>query len=160
MSLPCLLASLIPGSATLAAPLLSPSQCPPARRPRTRTPTQAGQPTHPADRAKWPWWKAKKWVLHISYRLFTRYGAPDRVKPGNDQRFAALWAVRRRRGKAAVRGRSLMPPCRPVRLRCALTWRVVVFCAHESPSLSGRRVVPLAGRRSTAAHASWRLTSA
>lgn len=31
----------------------------------------------PADadaRAAWSWWKAKKWVMHIAYRLFNRWG--------------------------------------------------------------------------------------
>lgn len=29
-------------------------------------------PADAEDRAKWPWVKAQKWALHISYRLFTR----------------------------------------------------------------------------------------
>ncbi len=30
---------------------------------------QEGQPTDPDDRKLWPWWKVKKWVLHIFGRL-------------------------------------------------------------------------------------------
>eukprot|EP00887_Chlorella_sp_A99_P003658 scaffold7.g3658.t1 len=35
-----------------------------------------GQPADPELRKGWQWWKAKKWALHIAYRLFNRYGDP------------------------------------------------------------------------------------
>jgi len=31
-------------------------------------------------RASWSWWKAKKWALHISHRLFNRYGDPKHCR--------------------------------------------------------------------------------
>ena len=44
------------------------------------------------DRKSWPWWKAKKWMLHISHRLFQRYGDPKLTNPGTPERaFAELW---------------------------------------------------------------------
>uniref|UniRef100_A0A7R9YU85 Importin N-terminal domain-containing protein n=1 Tax=Chlamydomonas euryale TaxID=1486919 RepID=A0A7R9YU85_9CHLO len=41
-----------------------------------------------ADRHSHPWWKAKKWGLHISYRLFHRYSVAKHAKEGNDKAFA------------------------------------------------------------------------
>jgi hypothetical protein len=29
-------------------------------------------PSDPDARKAWQWWKLKKWVLHIAYRLFSR----------------------------------------------------------------------------------------
>uniref|UniRef100_A0A383WBL3 Importin N-terminal domain-containing protein n=1 Tax=Tetradesmus obliquus TaxID=3088 RepID=A0A383WBL3_TETOB len=43
------------------------------------------------ERRKWVWFKALKWVLHITYRLFNRYGEPRLCKPGVDQQFAQLF---------------------------------------------------------------------
>lgn len=31
------------------------------------------------ERANLPWWKCKKWALHILYRMFERYGSPGNV---------------------------------------------------------------------------------
>lgn len=31
------------------------------------------------ERADLPWWKCKKWALHILYRMFERYGSPGHV---------------------------------------------------------------------------------
>lgn len=36
-------------------------------------PTQY-QPADIDERKRWPWWKLKKWVLHVVNRMFTRYG--------------------------------------------------------------------------------------
>ncbi|CAL5220954.1 g3058 [Coccomyxa viridis] len=53
---------------------------------------QEGQPADLQDRKSWPWWKAKKWMLHISHRLFQRYGDPKLTNPGTPERaFAELW---------------------------------------------------------------------
>ena len=42
---------------------------------------QEGQPADLQERKQWPWWKAKKWMLHISHRLFQRYGDPKLTNP-------------------------------------------------------------------------------
>ena len=53
---------------------------------------QEGQPADLQERKQWPWWKAKKWMLHISHRLFQRYGDPKLTNPGSPERtFAELW---------------------------------------------------------------------
>jgi hypothetical protein len=53
---------------------------------------QEGQPADSAARKVWPWWKAKKWALHIAQRLFARYGDPKHAKEGSPERtFAQLW---------------------------------------------------------------------
>lgn len=31
------------------------------------------------ERAELPWWKCKKWALHILRRMFERYGSPGNV---------------------------------------------------------------------------------
>jgi hypothetical protein len=54
---------------------------------------QAGQPSDVDLRKSWPWWKAKKWVLHIAYRLFSRYAVPKACKGGNDKQFATKYKV-------------------------------------------------------------------
>lgn len=41
-------------------------------------PPQALQPDED-ERPDLPWWKAKKWALHILYRMFERYGSPGNV---------------------------------------------------------------------------------
>ncbi|DBB04276.1 hypothetical protein WJX77_005934 [Trebouxia sp. C0004] len=51
-----------------------------------------GQPSDPDARAAWPWWKAKKWVLHITYRLFSRYGDPKTSRSGADGDFIMLFS--------------------------------------------------------------------
>lgn len=53
---------------------------------------QEGQPQDPDARAAWPWWKAKKWVLHITYRLFNRYGDPKAGRSGTDGDFIVLFS--------------------------------------------------------------------
>ncbi|EIE23737.1 ARM repeat-containing protein [Coccomyxa subellipsoidea C-169] len=53
---------------------------------------QEGQPADSAARKAWPWWKAKKWALHIAQRLFARYGDPKHAKEASPERaFAQLW---------------------------------------------------------------------
>ena len=53
---------------------------------------QEGQPQDPDARAAWSWWKAKKWVLHITYRLFNRYGDPKAGRSGADGDFILLFS--------------------------------------------------------------------
>lgn len=53
---------------------------------------QEGQPQDPDARAAWPWWKTKKWVLHITYRLFNRYGDPKASRSGADGDFIRLFS--------------------------------------------------------------------
>ncbi|GLC37117.1 hypothetical protein PLESTB_000981600 [Pleodorina starrii] len=43
------------------------------------------------DRPAAPWWKAKKWVLHITYRLFNRYGQVKHAREGTEKQFAELY---------------------------------------------------------------------
>ena len=50
---------------------------------------------HPGELASHPWWKAKKWVLHISYRLFNRYSELKYNKEGNDKVFGEMFVVSR-----------------------------------------------------------------
>ena len=51
-----------------------------------------GAPEDLELRKQWPWWKAKKWVYHVSYRLFTRYGEPKKSREGGvDVAFATRW---------------------------------------------------------------------
>lgn len=50
-----------------------------------------------------PWWKAKKWVLHITYRLFSRYSMPKHCKEGNDKAFSDMFVV-----SAKALGRAAM----------------------------------------------------
>ena len=38
------------------------------------------------------WWKMKKWVLHITQRLISRYGDPRHCQEGTDRAFSAAWA--------------------------------------------------------------------
>jgi len=44
-------------------------------------------------RTAWPWWKAKKWVLHITNRLFSRYSDPKVCKEGDEHKFATMLAA-------------------------------------------------------------------
>ncbi|KAF8071226.1 SAD2 [Scenedesmus sp. PABB004] len=43
------------------------------------------------ERRKWIYFKALKWVLHITYRLFNRYGEPRLCNAGTDQQFAQMF---------------------------------------------------------------------
>lgn len=45
-------------------------------------------PSDPDARKAWQWWKLKKWVLHIAYRLFSRYGDPKLCRAQGDVAFA------------------------------------------------------------------------
>lgn len=40
------------------------------------------------ERPEKPWWKAKKWALHIVVRMFERYGSPGNVVNKEYQQFA------------------------------------------------------------------------
>ena len=53
---------------------------------------QEGQPEDLDARAGWSWWKAKKWALHITYRLFTRYGDPKASRSGPDGVFITMFS--------------------------------------------------------------------
>ncbi|GFR51385.1 hypothetical protein Agub_g13815, partial [Astrephomene gubernaculifera] len=44
------------------------------------------------ERPAAPWWKARKWVLHITYRLFNRYGQPKHCRDGTEKQFGELYA--------------------------------------------------------------------
>lgn len=49
-------------------------------------------PLDAASRKAWPWWKAKKWALHIAGRLFSRYGDPKMHADSTAERsFGQLW---------------------------------------------------------------------
>eukprot|EP00798_Chlamydomonas_sp_ICE-L_P030407 gene30407-35412_t len=45
----------------------------------------------PEDAKSHVYWKAKKWVLHITFRLFNRYGINKRCKDGNDKAFSTMY---------------------------------------------------------------------
>lgn len=66
-----------------------------ARGPHTHTArcdAQEGQPQDWELRKAWPWWKVKKWTLHVAHRLFKRYGDPRGLADGSPERaFADLW---------------------------------------------------------------------
>lgn len=52
-----------------------------------------GMPEGNAERVAWPWWKTKKWALHIAARLFNRYGEPQVLdKSSQEQAFAEMWS--------------------------------------------------------------------
>lgn len=40
------------------------------------------------ERPELPWWKAKKWALHIMVRMFERYGSPNNVVTKEYEKFA------------------------------------------------------------------------
>lgn len=42
---------------------------------------EEGQSAEKSERKHFPWWKAKKWSLHIANRMFSRYGNPKMCKP-------------------------------------------------------------------------------
>ena len=53
---------------------------------------QEGQPDDFELRKAWPWWKVKKWTLHVVHRLFKRYGDARGLEAGSPERaFADLW---------------------------------------------------------------------
>lgn len=43
------------------------------------------------DRPELPWWKAKKWALHILARMFERYGSPGNVINRSYDEFAGWY---------------------------------------------------------------------
>lgn len=43
-------------------------------------------------RIAWPWWKAKKWVLHITNRLFNRYSEPKSCDKPEEVAFATRFS--------------------------------------------------------------------
>lgn len=51
----------------------------------------AGLPEDPADHEKAPWWKLRKWVLRVAFRLFERYGDPKIAKVESSRAFASLF---------------------------------------------------------------------
>ncbi len=54
---------------------------------------QAQQAPRPEDRVAMPWWKSRKWLLHLTYRMFAHYSNPSTVRRTNAQKFATVWAV-------------------------------------------------------------------
>jgi importin-7 len=57
-------------------------------------PVPEPQPASLDDRPEWPWWKAKKWALHIAGRVAGRYGDPKRTRAGStDRAFAGAWVA-------------------------------------------------------------------
>lgn len=75
---------------------------------------EEAQPRDRVDREAWPWWKVKKWALHICNRLFSRYGDPKESRNAQlrqfAQRFASEWSC-----KARVRcRRTPRLPCHSV----------------------------------------------
>jgi len=49
---------------------------------------EAAQPASREERAASPWWKSRKWIFHITYRLYSRYGVPKHCKAGADRQFS------------------------------------------------------------------------
>ena len=47
--------------------------------------------TDPDETATSPWWKAKKWAMHIAYRLFSRYAVTKHCREGNDRAFSEMY---------------------------------------------------------------------
>ena len=45
------------------------------------------------ERPASPWWKCRKWIMNIAYRLLSRYGEPKHCKEGNDKKFGELFKV-------------------------------------------------------------------
>ncbi|KAK3262901.1 hypothetical protein CYMTET_28267 [Cymbomonas tetramitiformis] len=39
-----------------------------------------GAPTDPDELKSWPWWKLKKWTLHVINRMFSRFGDSKQLK--------------------------------------------------------------------------------
>lgn len=59
-------------------------------------PLPPGCPPDPDDALEWPWWKLKKWALHLVNRLAGRIGDPSLARPGTPDAVAATqWAAAR-----------------------------------------------------------------
>ena len=59
-------------------------------------PPPPGCPPDPDDALEWPWWKLKKWALHLVNRLAGRVGDPSLARPGTPDAVAATqWASAR-----------------------------------------------------------------
>ena len=54
--------------------------------------TQEGQPEDLELRKGWPWWKLKKWVLHVINRMFSRFGNSKVVKGDHQKAFAVMFS--------------------------------------------------------------------
>ncbi|GFH09662.1 ARM repeat-containing protein [Haematococcus lacustris] len=50
------------------------------------------QPARKEERPAMAWWKSRKWLLHVTYHMFTRCGNPKHAKEGNERTFALMWA--------------------------------------------------------------------
>lgn len=53
---------------------------------------QEGQPVDPDMRKAWMWWKLKKWVLHVTNRIFGRFGNSKQVKGDHQKAFAVMFS--------------------------------------------------------------------
>jgi hypothetical protein len=53
---------------------------------------QEGQPEDVELRKGWPWWKLKKWVLHVVNRMFSRFGNAKVVKGDHQKAFATMFS--------------------------------------------------------------------
>jgi hypothetical protein len=40
-----------------------------------------------------PWWKSRKWLLHLTYRMFSHFSKPSSVRRKAAQEFAVMWMV-------------------------------------------------------------------
>eukprot|EP00955_Chlamydomonas_euryale_P063654 358732-Chlamydomonas_euryale.AAC.2 len=85
-----------------------------------------------ADRHSHPWWKAKKWGLHISYRLFHRYSVAKHAKEGNDKAFAERFVADGRR--CIGRAWAMYKPC------MAHAWDVHALCMGGAWDVQGMRM--------------------
>lgn len=85
----------------------------------TTTYPEEAQPQDRADREAWPWWKVKKWALHICNRLFSRYGDPKESRSASmkqfAQRFASDWSCKARAAAPAGLPRLASPLTEPRR---------------------------------------------
>lgn len=43
------------------------------------------------ERKQWPWWKVKKWLYRIFYRIFTRYSQTKKLASASEVTFAKKW---------------------------------------------------------------------
>jgi len=88
MGIPDLLTQPDTMNGWLTALLMSLSQTPP---PETESLPREERPAS-------PWWKSRKWIMSIAYRLLSRYGEPRHCKEGNDKVFGELfkrnWSLR------------------------------------------------------------------
>ncbi len=88
-----------------------------------------GQPEDLEARRQWPWWKAIKWALHITHRLFNRWACRSTCScPGscatrdtNTSRVAHLYAD------------AWMHTCIPSHLLCPLHLRVMTCPRYGDP---------------------------